>query len=317
MHPVLENAVVFGQFGGLVGIVSERVEELPGVDDTERREQPAIVILNTGILHRVGAGRLSVMLARRLALAGHYVLRFDLSGIGDSARRRDNLPPADGAMGDLRDAVEWLQAARGIQRVILIGTCSGADLSLLYAGTDHRVVGMAIVDASTPPTRRHYLRKCLDHRAWRRRLQAVSSVAKAHRARTGKPMSADAWQYDDSLSLSNRRAQVILADAYRNAFANSVRTLAIFTAGAAWYNYRNQLFDAFPDIDFEGNLRFEYFKRCDHLITHEANRSRFFEVVESWLAQTEFKPPAAAARQIDSAQEPGAARTRVFVSVGF
>jgi pimeloyl-ACP methyl ester carboxylesterase len=288
MQAVLENAVLLGQFSGLVGIVSERAEGLPGVDDTERREQPGIIILNTGILHRVGAGRLSTILARRLAIAGYYVLRFDLSGIGDSKRRRDNLPPAEGAMADLRDAVDWFQSARGIQRVILIGICSGADLSLLYAGGDLRVVGMAIVDASTPPTCWHYLLKCFDHKAWRRKLQAILNVAKAHGASPETHNASDVFQYDHSLELNNRRARATLADAYRNAFANSVRILAIFTTGAAWYNYRNQLFDAFPDINFEGNLRFEYFKRCDHLITHEGNRSRFFEVVESWLALTNF-----------------------------
>ncbi len=281
--------MLFGQFNGLVGIVTERAEGMPGVEDSERREQPGIIILNTGIVHRVGAGRLSTTLARRLAIAGHHVLRFDLSGIGDSKRRRDNLPPADGAMADLRDALDWFHSARGIQRVILIGICSGADLSLLYAGNDLRVVGMAIVDASTPPTRWHYLRKCLDHRVWRRKLKALSSVAKARAVRLGHPIAADVLQNGDSLALSHSRAHAMLADAYRNALANSVRILAIFTRGAAWYAYRDQLFDAFPDINFEGNLRFEYFKRCDHLITHEVNRSRFFEVVESWLARTDFK----------------------------
>lgn len=315
MQAVLENAVMFGKFGGLVGIVSERVEELPAVDDTARREQPAVVILNTGILHRVGAGRLSVILARRLAIAGHHVLRFDLSGIGDSTRRRDNLPPIEGAIADLRDAVEWFQAARGFKRVILIGNCSGADLALLYAGTDQRVVGMALVDASTPPTLGYYVRKCLDHEVWRRELRALSSVAKARLASPRQPTSADGWQYDDSLRLSSRRAQAMLAGAYRHAFANSVRTLAIFTTGAAWYSYRNQLFDAFPDVNFEGNLRFEYFKRCDHLMTHEANRSRFFEVVESWLALTEFKPPIAAGQRIDSAHERCPTKAADVVSV--
>jgi pimeloyl-ACP methyl ester carboxylesterase len=295
MQAILENAVLFGQFNGLVGVVSERAEGLRGVDDTARGERPGVVILNTGILHRVGAGRLGTILARRLAVAGHDVLRFDLSGIGDSRRRRDNLPPAEGAMADVRDALDWFQSARGINRVILIGICSGADLSLVYAGSDLRVVGIAIVDASTPPTRRHYLHKSLDYKVWRRKLQAIWNVVKARVAGPGHPI-ADVSQHDESVVPDNSSAYAMLADAYRNALANSVRILAIFTSGAAWYSYRNQLFDAFPDVNFDGNLRFEYFKRCDHLITHEANRFRFFEVVESWLTQTEFKPGVGAAK---------------------
>jgi pimeloyl-ACP methyl ester carboxylesterase len=283
MQAVCEHAVVFGQFNGLVGIVSERLAEC---------DLPGIVILNTGIVHRVGAGRLTVLLARRLALAGHDVLRFDLSGIGDSTRRGDDLPPAEAAMADLSDALGWFQAARGVQRVILIGNCSGADLALHYAATDARVVGMTIIDASTPPTRWHYVRKCFNHKVWRRKFEAILSVVRARRALPKQVIPADVWQYDDTLPLGHPEVHSDLADGYRNAFAKSVQTLAIFTAGAAWYNYRNQLFDAFPELDFTRYFQFQYLKRCDHLITHEANRSILFEIIETWLADTEFKRPA-------------------------
>ena len=46
--------------------------------------QPWVVLLNAGIIHRIGPNRLYVQLARRLASRGHAVLRFDLAGIGDS-----------------------------------------------------------------------------------------------------------------------------------------------------------------------------------------------------------------------------------------
>lgn len=317
MQAVLENAVVFGRFQGLIGIVSEGLEETRSGSDTGRLDLPGIIVLNTGIIHRVGPGRLTVILARRLAAAGYYVLRCDLSGIGDSKRRGDDLPPVEAEMADLRDAVDWFQVARGIQRVILMGICSGADLSLRYAGTDSRIVGMAIIDASTPPTPWHYVRKCFNYKVLRRKLQAVLSVKRAQRARADEPISADVWQYDDTPAMSDPLVKQNLADAYRQAFANSVRTLAIFTTGAAWYNYRNQLFDAFPDVNFAGNLQFEYLKRCDHTITHEINRSLFFEVVESWLARTEFKQPLIADDRIDPVNESSAAGSGDFISVEF
>jgi len=317
MESVLENAVLFGRFNGLIGIVSERVGRLPSSNGAERDGKPAIIILNTGIVHRVGAGRLGTILARRLADAGHSVLRFDLSGVGDSARRGDNLSPVEGAMADLRDAIDWLQSARGIQRAILFGICSGADLSLLYAGTDARVVGMVIVDVSTPPTRGYYLRKLLNYKVWRRKLEAIVSVSKAHRARPERPIAADVWQYDESLPLSHPRVHAALADAYRNAIAGSVRTLAIFTKGAAWYSYRNQLFDAFPSLDFAGNLQFEYFNRCDHTITHESNRTRFFEVMDRWLSQTQFRSSVAVAMSNSPVRGSSTAEASDSISVEF
>ena len=53
---------------------------------------PTMVILSSGILHRPGASRLYVQIARALAEDGFTSLRFDFSGIGDSAVRRDAIP---------------------------------------------------------------------------------------------------------------------------------------------------------------------------------------------------------------------------------
>jgi pimeloyl-ACP methyl ester carboxylesterase len=281
---------LFGPSSGLVGIVSECADENSRSDRTEAGP-PAVIILNTGLIHRVGDGRLSTILARRLAMAGHCVLRFDLSGVGDSERRQDCLPLADAAIADVREAVEWLQSARGIGRIVLFGICSGADLSLFYTGIDSRISGIIMVDPSTPPTRRHYLYKCFNRKVWMRKLEALAKMVKAQRVQGG-PLT-DVWKHD-SISLSDSRARYSLAGAYRAAFDQRAKLLAIFTRGAAWYSYRRQLFDAFPEIDFADNLQLEHFERCDHTVTHESNRARLFQVVESWFARTEFKAPATA-----------------------
>ena len=73
-----ELAVMFGRSGTLLGILTR---PLPHV----RKRLPAIVVLNTGIAHRVGHNRMYVTLARELASRGHTVFRFDLSGIGAPA----------------------------------------------------------------------------------------------------------------------------------------------------------------------------------------------------------------------------------------
>ena len=74
-----EHVVAFGKRQSLVGVLSRPTRPVP--------DAPAIVILNTGIVHRVGHHRMYVLIARQLAAAGHPVLRFDFSGIGDSSHR--------------------------------------------------------------------------------------------------------------------------------------------------------------------------------------------------------------------------------------
>ncbi len=99
---IRDHAVAFGKSNGLVGIVTEPAY---GPAETEHygapTRPPAVVLLNTGVTHRVGANRMSTTWSRRLAAAGHFVLRFDQSGIGDSERRQDNLTPLDAALADL------------------------------------------------------------------------------------------------------------------------------------------------------------------------------------------------------------------------
>src|SRR5690606_23743533 len=73
-----ESAVLFGPTRSLVGVVTEPAA------GSARPDAPAVLILNSGLVHRVGPKRLHVRLARRLAGLGFTCMRIDLSGIGDS-----------------------------------------------------------------------------------------------------------------------------------------------------------------------------------------------------------------------------------------
>src|SRR5690606_19688858 len=104
----------------LVGVVSS------AASTGNESDRPLVLVLNSGIIHRVGANRMSVALARRLAADGHDVVRFDLSGIGDSESRVDGLPPLDAGLADIREVIDSLEAARQARRFVLAGLCSGA-----------------------------------------------------------------------------------------------------------------------------------------------------------------------------------------------
>lgn len=133
-----EEAVQFGKPGCLVGIVTTAA---PGNED-----MPAVVLLNPGIVHRVGPGRIYVKIARALAAQGFTVLRFDFSGIGDSSVRLDNRRFEESSVDEACAAMTFLQSTRDISRFILLGGCSGAVVSLETARADGRVVAAILIN---------------------------------------------------------------------------------------------------------------------------------------------------------------------------
>src|SRR2546422_9604918 len=135
-----EEAVLFGEMESLIGIVTDPVRR------DGNHLAPAAILLNPGIVHRVAPGRIYVKISRALAAMGFVVLRFDFSGIGDSAVRHDNLPFDKSAVRETQDAMHFLEATRGVGRFILLGGCSGARISLQTACCDPRVVGAFLIN---------------------------------------------------------------------------------------------------------------------------------------------------------------------------
>ena len=261
IEQISETAVLLGQQKAMVGIVTQPVA-------TElRADRPAILILNTGIIHRVGHNRMYVNLSRALAQVGYVVLRFDLSGIGDSESRGDGLQPLDAALADIRDAIDWLEGARQAEKVIICGLCSGADHAVLYGYTDPRVVGLVLMDPSIPPTARYYLGYI------RRRLMRLRSWANVA---LGRSISARRWLKDVAIAfgfkappgtprLSDRKVRQYLERVYQESIAHGIQFLVVFTAVEdTRQNYREQLFDAFPNLTFGDQLRLEFFEQANH-----------------------------------------------------
>ena len=139
--PLNEDAVLLGAGGSLVGILSHPADFDPA--------RPAVLLLNSGLMHHAGPYRLYVKLARRLASLGFLVLRFDFSGVGDSLRRQDNLPQNRANPLETREAMDYLEAAWGTQRFIAIGICRGAWVSFATASQDSRLIGLVLINPDT------------------------------------------------------------------------------------------------------------------------------------------------------------------------
>lgn len=284
MKPVRENVYTVGPGKSLVAAVTEPVLGT-------KNALPIIVILNTGIIHRVGHQRKFVILARELAERGYSVVRFDFGGIGDSERRADHLPALEGCLDDIRVILDWLETSRGHRRAILLGLCSGADHAIIYAGSDPRVVGAGLLDPMIPPTRRFYLHYILHRltrpRSWLSFITGNGRLFTTLRTWLVKPKSGDIV----AVRPEDERVRQFLKDVYARAVENNVQLLSVLTGASdtRQASYREQILDAFPELNLRPLLRAEFFEDSDHLFLFEHDRKRLNAIIIDWVETAKFR----------------------------
>ncbi|KAE8758339.1 MULTISPECIES: alpha/beta fold hydrolase [Paraburkholderia] len=112
-------------------------------------EAPAVLMVNTGAVSRIGNARLSVRCARRLARQGIASLRVDLGGLGDSQPSLDAVSLdalyAQAGADDAACAARWL-TAQGHRGAVLLGICAGAFVGLHAASREPAVIGAVLVN---------------------------------------------------------------------------------------------------------------------------------------------------------------------------
>ena len=126
----METALLIPQGGGYL------------VADVHAGGREAVVILPGWGGTRYGPQRILVQLVRALAAHGYTTLRIDFRGRGDSsgAALESTL---DSMIADAETAINWLREHHGIERVNLVGLCSGGNVALgtasLLDNVDHVV----------------------------------------------------------------------------------------------------------------------------------------------------------------------------------
>lgn len=149
-----EHVVQLGPDGHLVATMSVPLKiALQALEVRHGATPPAsgrgavgVLMLNAGVIHRIGPHRINVKLARQLAKAGIPSARLDLSGLGDSRRAGGTASMFEQVRLDIRCALDELAARTGIDRFVIVGICSGAEYGYLYAEHDPRVAGLVMVD---------------------------------------------------------------------------------------------------------------------------------------------------------------------------
>ena len=280
VRPFRERAVTFGSGRSLVGVLTAPAE-LPDVD------QPVIVILNAGVIHRVGANRLHVRLAREFAPRGHLVMRFDLSGIGDSDPRGDEADLDRAVQRDVTDALNYLESEHGARSFIIFGLCSGANNGFRCAVADPRVTGAILIDPTAYPTFRfyltHFVPRLLRGQTWIRLFTGEDVRVRRFRDWiTGRavPQQLPPVPVGVPAPTKSEMDQGLGALVGRN-----VELLLVFTGGLVWqYNYATQFRDTFPRHARSEHVRVAYLPKSDHTFSAESSKTDLIEIVLAWLA---------------------------------
>jgi pimeloyl-ACP methyl ester carboxylesterase len=293
-----ERAIRFGSASQLLAIVTE-----PDAKD-RRTEAPGVVLLSSGLLHRVGACRMHVRMARALADAGYVSIRFDFAGLGDSDPRRDTLPFEKSGVLETQEAMAVLTEKYEVQQFVLAGLCSGADVAFYAAIEDPRVLSIIQLDPFVYRTPRYYIHRygprLLRFESWLNILTGKTYFGAAIKRALGKKKSDGDDAHADESELV--QSPYVRAFPPREEVAAGLRTLVnrgvslfhIFSGGQdEHFNYQGQYAASFKDVDFKGLLSEKHLPTATHIFTDLGHQAWLDKAVVEWTRQVDAKRPVA------------------------
>ncbi len=287
-----EISHAFGSERHLVGTVS-----LP-----DRPGPVGFVIVNAGVIHRIGPHRWHVKLARHMAGLGFATIRFDPAGQGDSRVPRDAASFKEQAVRDACAAMDHLAEVAGVKRFVIGGICSGAETGFNTAAADPRVEGLWMLDGFAFPTARtQWMRYVLKLQSMTPR-QALARVR--HKLINRGKAGAAAAQPNEPAPTSRKSGDAPPADA----FARTLQTLVdrgvsvyfLYSGSIVHlFNHASQLHDRFAGRPFLKVIHLDYRPEIDHTVTTQASQREMTRLVSQWAVQAAGQalsaPPRAAA----------------------
>jgi alpha/beta superfamily hydrolase len=281
-----EEVAVFGRGARLVGIVT--------TPPAGRRPNAiGVILLNAGVVHRVGPSRMYVALGRRLARLGFTTLRFDHSGIGDSAAREDHSSFDESSISETVDAMDWLAVERHCSAFVLVGLCSGTLTAFRVAQADRRVRSLALltallVDPSTVPedvvataanrrTARSYLvEKAASAAAWRRLMAGGVDLRRVWHV--GRRLLAGVHRESPSA------ADVQLVESLGQLLERNVSVSFVYaepTTVLEWF--RMTIGPHLAALKSRGRVEVRTLRRADHTFTQLRHQTAVIDHVCDWV----------------------------------
>lgn len=237
--------------------------------DPQRSPRATVVMLNAGLIHRVGPFRMNIELAERLARHGIDLFRFDFPAVGDAPAGGGNRPE-----DRVRLAMDTVTAITGSDRFIVGGVCSAADLAWKLPALDARVRGLLLLDpcAVRGPwfhwaQLRHFVSRPISGwgRMLRHRLHGWGKGA-------ATPAGRD-WPSEREFIAGNQRMTQAGIGMY-----------ALYTAGVTdYFLHPQQIRASFPDNANDPRLRLRFRPDVDHIFFVPSQRAEILDDITSWL----------------------------------
>ncbi len=285
-HAIREQVVSIGKPTPLFGIYATRV--------SNRKASIALLLLNSGAIHRVGSCRLSVLIARAITEnLGVPSLRFDYSGIGDSEPRRTTQSRDQLAVEEVKEAMDFVQQTEGIEKFVIYGLCSGARDAFRTCVSDPRVIGIAQVDGcayrNTKYHLQHYRERVFNAGQW---VKFVTESLPQHASRFFKKTSnfedenmfVQEWEpYPPRQTVANDYAALV---------ERKVQFYVLYTG--SWveqYNYKTQFFDMFSDVDFGDSITLKYRRETNHIHSDLADQKHLVADLREWISTVLSQQP--------------------------
>ena len=289
-----EEIVTFGSTRSLVGVLHR---PKPGA---RRPGLPSVVLLNAGILHRVGPNRLYVTMARRLAERGFNVLRFDVFGIGDSQEHQEHAGGAEGNktfVDDTLEAFELLRERVGASRFMLMGICMGAQISLEVARRDRRVDSLVLMEGIYVKSVRYHVSRLLDVQKWKRVATGQSHMVKQVKDRVlgrlgtmlgrgpAPAKKAEPAGSGKLVMFLDKNREKNMKEALRSLLQRGAKIMLVFRDGnEIAHNYRlRRTGDRISARGLPAGMDVEFVPFADHTFTPLASQELLLEATKRWI----------------------------------
>jgi len=272
---VKETVCNFGPNKSLFGILTT-----PD-DDVRVENAPIALILNAGIVHRVGPFRIHVDIARQLAAAGFSTLRLDLSGLGDSAPRTGKIDEIENrAVLDVCDAMDFLESETGVAQFTLLGLCSGAYNAHRVAVQDDRIVGAAFLDGIVFRTTGYYWRRLsrfFRPRFWR------NGFKRRFSSRVNGSVDQETSAFNESEFFESDLDRDAVVEELNLLVQREVQMLFLYTDGYDDIVGRSQFKEMYGLQPDDGQLQVEYYPKSEHTFRLIENRRAACERITDWF----------------------------------
>lgn len=271
-----ERVISIGQANPLIGIISQ--PEAAEVTNPSI----AVILLNSGVIHRVGSCRLSVTLARAITeQAGVLTLRFDFSGIGDSGARRNALIAYESAVEEVQEVMDYLAREKQVKEFILYGLCSGAYASYRTALRDPRVVGIAQLDGycymSWKSYFHHYLPRLFSMTRW----TSITKRALGLKATSAADAGEDE-RFFEVPTFGNFPPKAEVVAGLGKLVRRGIKLFSVF-ARSDHYNYEGQFRDCFSSIPFSKSDKVLYLPAASHIVAEPDDQKLVVAGIADWV----------------------------------